>query len=63
MKRRTSLAIATTLMLATTVLGIPNKANSQDVSNLNRQDGRDQIETSTTTNGCWYVPYMGWRCN
>lgn len=61
MKLVTTSTIAATVILVN-LLSTTSPANSQNNSQLNNQSTREQIETSTTTNGCWYVPYMGWRC-
>jgi hypothetical protein len=61
MKRATSVTIATSLMLSA-LISTPLKGTAQNSSGFEMQDGRRQIESSTTPQGCSWNPRRGWQC-
>jgi hypothetical protein len=40
----------------------PIKSDAKVMSQANNNDGKTQIEQSTTPNGCYYLAGIGYRC-
>jgi hypothetical protein len=61
MQRATSVIISSALVFAT-VIASSAQATTQDPSNFQVQNSRQQIESANQPQGCFYIPGLGYRC-